>query len=58
MDIFAKYDSTEILPVIDEVVVEVTKNQNNDRATVHVIPDDKKGYEQRQSKNQSKWTEY
>ena len=40
MDVFVKYDSTDIVPGIDEVVVEIAKLPEIDKATIHLIPDD------------------
>ena len=38
MDIFVKYDSTDIIPGIDEIVVEVKNVPEVDKAQIHVIP--------------------
>ena len=42
MDAFIKYDSTDIIPGIDELVIEVKQVEDIDKAEIHVIPDDEK----------------
>ena len=51
MDVFVKYDSTDIVPGIDEVVVEIAKLPEIDKATIHLIPDDDGHQEYQDSRN-------
>ena len=40
MDVFVKYDSTEIVPGVDKMVVEIVKPPEISKNDLHVIPDD------------------
>ena len=40
MDIFVKYDPTDIVLGVDEMVVEIIKSPGINKLELHVIPDD------------------
>ena len=56
MDVFVKYDSSDIVPGIDEVVVGIAKLPEINRSTIHLIPDDD-GYQNNEDSRKVKFDE-